>query len=124
MAKEKKNTPLNTATLVGMLLTLLYTICVPAFDLRYKLSSIIGHSFLDAQSNTTTFDNYLYYLAYIPLLIFALIWAYGICKWLAENRGWKSKYGFIGIYGCILFYSFAAYFMADFVFSLMYRLNP
>lgn len=123
MTKEKKNIPLNTATLVGMLLTLLYAIGAPAFDLRYKLSLTIGHSFLGAQSNTTTFDNYLYYLTYIPLLIFSPIWAYGICKWLAENRGWKNKYGFIAIYGCVLFYSFAAYFMADFVFSLMYRLN-
>lgn len=86
--KNKKrnltDTP-KTLTRIGMALTLVYAIGVPLLDIKHKISMAIAHHFLDAQHSTTTLESYLAYGAFLPLLIFASLWAYGVYRQFADK---------------------------------------
>lgn len=100
----------------GMVLTAAYVIGVPLFDLRDKLSSAIGDNFLDAQHNVTTFDTYLYFIAYLPVLVFASLWAYGTYKGLSSKH-MKHNGSLIVLAVIIAIGSPILYFILDFCFG-------
>lgn len=104
---------------IGMTLTLIYAIGVPVFDLRYKTSVIFGHYFLDAQHNTTTFDKYLYIASFLLLLVFSLVWAYGIFRYLKT----KSESSTIATTAavCVVIGVFLLYSVLSFYFGFKYH---
>ena len=106
---------------IGALLTLLYAFGVPALDLRYKISGVIGGYFLDAYRSTDTFDHYLYFILFVPLILLSLIWAYGIYQQIRHSRNRYARSNAIIVAVGVPILSLALYFAMDIAFGFHYH---
>jgi hypothetical protein len=107
--------PYKNFAWIGGVLTLLYIFGLPLSDLDYKLLNPAGHAIGD------NFYNSVFFISYAPLVIFALIWAYGLYGVAKTHQRNISRFAAFAFALAVVLLSGGAYFWLTDAFSFLYR---